>query len=55
MHGIVHFDGREYKCNICSYVTKRKDDLRNHALTHVDVYAFKCNPCSYKGKSKRGL
>ena len=41
-HKLVHSDERKFKCNLCSYDTKRKRDLRNHARTHDDVYAFKC-------------
>ena len=38
-HKLIHSDERKFKCNLCSYDTKRKRDLRKHVLTHVDVYA----------------
>ncbi|KAK5643611.1 hypothetical protein RI129_007456 [Pyrocoelia pectoralis] len=42
---------KDFTCEQCSYVTKRKDCLKQHKQIHRDSKEFTCNQCNFTTKS----
>lgn len=42
-------------CPECSYVTRQKSHMTDHAQTHLQVKTFKCDQCSFSSFRKRVL
>jgi hypothetical protein len=41
-----------YVCNLCSYTSKSKGNLREHKTTHMNL-TYSCDKCMFKGRDER--
>ncbi|XP_044747177.1 zinc finger Y-chromosomal protein 1-like [Coccinella septempunctata] len=51
-----HEKSQKYKCNLCEYATRRRENLRSHVdSTHLNIKKYECHLCDYASNSKRTL
>ena len=48
----IHKSERPYKCNLCNFTSKRKENIRSHEKVHTTERSFQCSQCTKTFKRK---